>query len=274
MPSANFRVSQLAWATDLHLNFLRGDALEPFLESLAASPAGAIALTGDISDGIGLETHLALIAQRVAKPLFVVLGNHDRYHTTFAEVEEQMTRSAVRFPQLHRLTGSEIFELGPHSALLGIDGWADGQSGVGVDSPVVLNDTIRIDDFAILPRAAQWTKMADLARASAQTIRPALDTALASYHEVILLTHVPPFVEACWHEGRISGPDFLPHFCNARLGEVIHEACARHPATQLTVLCGHTHSTGEYREGNLTVLTGGAIYGNPRIDRVLAIGAA
>jgi len=90
---------------------------------------------------------------------------------------------------------------------------------------------------------------------------------------VILLTHVPPLPEATWHEGKTSGPDFLPHFCNAKLGEVIRAACDSHPASKLTVLCGHTHSEGVYREANLTVLTAGAVYGSPRIDRVLAIPA-
>jgi Icc-related predicted phosphoesterase len=94
---------------------------------------------------------------------------------------------------------------------------------------------------------------------------------MSSYREVILLTHVPPLREATWHEGANSAPDFLPHFCNAPLGEVIREACARHSESKLTVLCGHTHSAGVYHEANLTVLTAGAAYGSPRIDRVLPI---
>ena len=69
----------------------------------------------------------------------------------------------------------------------------------------------------------------------------------------------------------MSAPDFLPHFCNARLGEVIREAGACYRESKLTVLCGHTHSEGVHQEANLTVLTAGATYGSPRIDRVLPI---
>ena len=94
---------------------------------------------------------------------------------------------------------------------------------------------------------------------------------MSSYREVILLTHVPPLPEATWHEGKMSGPDFLPYFCNARLGETIRAACALHPDSKLTVLCGHTHGAGVYQQDNLTVHTAGAIYGAPCVDRLLPI---
>ncbi len=264
-------VRQLAWATDLHLVFVRGAALRAFCESLAQTPADAIAITGDISDGSRLERHLSLIAERVEKPIFLLLGNHDRYHTSFAEAEEQVRRVAEVHPHVHRLTGREVIELNAHTALIGVDGWADGQFGSGPASPIVLNDTILIEDLARLPRAAGWERIAELSCAFTETIKPTLEVAMSSYREVILLTHVPPLREARWHEGGISAPDFLPHFCNAPLGDVIREACTCHRQSKLTVLCGHTHSAGVYQEANLTVLTAGATYGSPRIDRVLPI---
>lgn len=266
-------VRQLAWATDLHLVFVQRGPLRAFCETLAQTAADAIAITGDISDGRRLEGHLSFIAERVQKPIFVLLGNHDRYHTSFAGAEEQVRRVVENHPHVHRLTGSEIIELSTHTALIGVDGWADGQSGSGSASPVVLNDTILIHELAILSRLEAWKKIAELSRAFAETIQPTLDAAMSSFGEVILLTHVPPLPESTWHEGSISEPDYLPHFCNAQLGEVIRGVCARHPGTKLTVLCGHTHSEGVHHENNLTVLTAGAIYGAPRIDRVIPISA-
>lgn len=85
-------VHQLAWATDLHLVFVRGRSLEEFHASLAQTSADAIAISGDISDGRWLERHLSMIARSVQKPIFVVLGNYDRYHTSFADAEEQVRR--------------------------------------------------------------------------------------------------------------------------------------------------------------------------------------
>ncbi|MEQ1851301.1 MAG: metallophosphoesterase [Chthoniobacteraceae bacterium] len=264
-------VRKLAWATDLHLVFVPRGPLRAFCETLAQTSSDAIAITGDISDGRHLEDHLSLIAGRVEKPIFVLLGNHDRYHTSFADAEEQVRRIAGKHPHVHRLMGGEIFELSARTALIGVDGWADGRSGSGPASPVVLNDTILIHDLSILSRPAAWEKMTEMSRAFAETIKPTLDAAMSSFREVMLLTHVPPLREATWHEGEVSGPDFLPHFCNALLGEVIRSACATHPGSKLTVLCGHTHSEGVHHENNLTVFTAGAIYGAPRIDRVISI---
>ena len=40
----------------------------------------------------------------------------------------------------------------------------------------------------------------------------------------------------------------------------------------MTVLCGHTHSPGEAQVlPNLLVLTGGAEYGRPEVQRVLTV---
>jgi hypothetical protein len=47
---------------------------------------------------------------------------------------------------------------------------------------------------------------------------------------------------------------------------------AAHPTRQATVLCGHTHGRGEVQMlDNLTVLTGGADYGKPEVQRIFEI---
>lgn len=51
--------------------------------------------------------------------------------------------------------------------------------------------------------------------------REILPTALAWFPNLLLVTHVPPFKEACWHEGRISDDDFLPHFTSQAVGDVL-----------------------------------------------------
>jgi hypothetical protein len=48
---------------------------------------------------------------------------------------------------------------------------------------------------------------------------------------------------------------------------------AANPQSRLLVLCGHTHGTGELQVlDNLHVLTGGAEYRNPVIQRIFDIG--
>ena len=83
---------------------------------------------------------------------------------------------------------------------------------------------------------------------------------------------MPPLPEAAWHKGMASDAEYLPHFCNPTLGRILREACGKFSDTRLTVLCGHTHGEGVYREGNMTVLTGGAEYCEPKVDRVIEVG--
>jgi hypothetical protein len=89
---------------------------------------------------------------------------------------------------------------------------------------------------------------------------------------VIVLTHVPPFREACWRRGWISDDDWLPHFACRAFGEVLGEAMAAHSDCEMSVLCGHTHSAGEAQVlPNLRVLTSGAESGLPEVQRVLTV---
>ena len=84
---------------------------------------------------------------------------------------------------------------------------------------------------------------------------------------------MPPFREACWHEGRISDDDWLPHFTCKAVGDVLSEAMRARPDRQMTVLCGHTHGAGEAEIlPNLRVSTGGAVYGEPEVQRVFEVG--
>ena len=84
------------------------------------------------------------------------------------------------------------------------------------------------------------------------------------------MTHVPPFREACWHEGQISDDAWLPHFACKAVGDRLTALARAHPEHTLTVLCGHTHSAGvAWILPNLKVYTGAAEYGNPIVQRVL-----
>ena len=262
-------VRRLAWGTDWHLNFLKPAARQDFIERVSCTDAFAI--TGDISDGTNLEQDLRRIGSAITKPVFVLLGNHDRYHTSFAAAEDMVQRAASLHPHLHRLTGGQLVELSPNTALLGVDGWADGTAGVGPASQVELNDYRLIRDLAVLPRPMRWVKMRELAEDYATAAAPTFNEAMARYPNVIVLTHVPPLPEATWHEGKSSDAEYLPHFCNPTLGRLLRETCHKFPSTRLTVLCGHTHGEGVHREGNMTVFTGGAGYFEPKVDRVIEI---
>lgn len=88
-------------------------------------------------------------------------------------------------------------------------------------------------------------------------MRARLPQALSEFQHVIFATHVPPFREACWHRGKISDDDWLPHFTCKAVGDVLLEIMKENPDRKLIVLCGHTHGAGEAQQlPNLKVLTG------------------
>jgi hypothetical protein len=85
----------------------------------------------------------------------------------------------------------------------------------------------------------------------------------------VLLTHVPPLREACWHQGHLSDDEWSPHFTCLAVGNAILQIMPQWPDRKLTVLCGHTHSGGRCRPlDNVEILTGEAKYGEPKIQRI------
>jgi Icc-related predicted phosphoesterase len=106
--------------------------------------------------------------------------------------------------------------------------------------------------------------MKERARKYSQALKPSLIKALKQYQTTIIATHVPPYEGAAWHEGSPSSPAYQPFFSSPTMGNMIKAAAAEHPEKTVLVLCGHTHSPGIYRYGNILVLTAGARYGFSR----------
>ncbi|MBI5032603.1 MAG: hypothetical protein HZB51_18920 [Chloroflexi bacterium] len=114
--------------------------------------------------------------------------------------------------------------------------------------------------------------MNELGDEAARYLKHQLLSAITRFSRLILLTHVPPFKEACWFEEKISDDDFLPHFTCGVVGDVLIATMRAHPECRLTVLCGHTHGEGEATIlPNLTVKTGGAKYGRPRLNELIVV---
>jgi hypothetical protein len=99
-----------------------------------------------------------------------------------------------------------------------------------------------------------------------------LSSATSQYPKVIVATHIPPFREAAWYQGRSSADDYLPFFSCKAVGDVLVDVAQSHPKCLILVLCGHTHGGGEIQVlENLRVVTGAAEYGKPRIEAILPI---
>ncbi len=259
---------KLAWLTDIHLEFLTPSGLADFCIALARSEAEAFLISGDISQAQSLKKHLRILERTLERPIYFVLGNHDYYHGSIDGVRDQVARMSAESPLLHWLPATGMVPLGDETTLVGHDGWADGRYGDYVNSRVLLNDYRFIEDFQGLNAPRRLHKLQALGDQAATFLRAVLPGALDRSRRVVVLTHVPPFAEAAWHEGNRSGDDWLPHFSSQAVGDVLREMMEARPDREMLVLCGHTHSAGEVPVlPNLTVLTGGAKYGEPAIQR-------
>jgi 3',5'-cyclic-AMP phosphodiesterase len=267
-------MKRLAWLTDTHLNFLEPPAVEAFLTSLAETQADAFLIGGDIGEASDLAFHLNALENRLQRPVYFVLGNHDFYGGSIAGVRETVRILCSAVSDLHWLSDEGIVSLTDETCLIGHDGWGDGRLGDYHGSDVMLNDWGLIQEFGgfyedLEERLVKLHALGDEAAAHFRTFLP---DALRRFRHFVVLTHVPPFREACGHEGKISDDNWLPHFTCKAVGDALLEAMTTAPKHSMMVLCGHTHSVGEAQVlPNLRVLTGGATYGHPVIQRVLEV---
>lgn len=264
---------KLAWATDIHLDHSDPDRTMEFLHAIKASPCDGVLLSGDMSNAVRFEDDLTMIADALDKPVYFVLGNHDYYGGSIAEVR-RIARN-ITSSRMNWVAGGGCIEIAPGVGLVGNGGWGDAQFGNCENTPVMLTDYFVIaelkdvydrenDDMSLRPQPALKEKLRALGREAAEDLRPQLMEAADRFSQVIVLTHVPPFKEAAWHEGGHSSDDWLPGFSCKAVGEELVKVAEAHAGTTFTVLCGHTHGGGFARVlPNLVVHTQAAEYGSP-----------
>ncbi|HEU4407853.1 MAG TPA: metallophosphoesterase [Polyangiaceae bacterium] len=264
---------RIVWATDVHVNFLDPEGRRAFGRELVRTRPDAVILSGDISEAPAFADDLGALAEEVRCPLYFVLGNHDFYRGSIGAMRALARRLPARWPRVRWLPASGVVRLGGGVALVGVDGWGDGRAGDPEGTGVMLNDFAYIDELAGLPRPALLAKVRALGDEEARLAARLLDEALADFRHLLFVTHVPPFVEACWHEGEVSNDEWLPWFTCVSLGRVLRGRLAAERRCEATVLCGHTHGAGFAQIlPNLRAYTGGAEYGAPRVAGLVEIG--
>lgn len=262
------------WLTDVHLNFLRRLALRAFFDRVKAERPDIVLMTGDIAEANTLEQFLDELAVHVGTPIYFVLGNHDFYRSSIHRVRSVLAR---RRGPARWLPASEPVQLTDRVVMIGVDGWGDARCG-DLASKVQLSDWQLIEEFAPTryDRPARIRLLQELGAAEAAALRTSLARVPAS-EQLLVLTHVPPFPEACIYNGAQSEPPWLPWFTCVSTGEVLVEHAERHPETTITVLCGHSHGVGVHApRPNLEVRTGGwppnvEGYGNPIVQATLEL---
>jgi predicted MPP superfamily phosphohydrolase len=97
-------VESLTWLSDLHLEFCSHRTRDRFYHSINQAPGEIVIITGDLSAGPHRLGQYAELAEQIGKPVYFVLGNHDRYGTTFANAEAvvELDFAAEPEPQVFR----------------------------------------------------------------------------------------------------------------------------------------------------------------------------
>lgn len=267
---------KLIWLTDVHLNFLTNEERQDFYKNMADTHCDAILLSGDIAEATCLEAMLKEMAEAIGKPIYFVLGNHDYYEGAINEVRGAM--QALRHKHLKYLSTAGIIQLNEDTILLGQDGWADGRLGDYENSTVSLNDSVLIEDLAKARADGKpqlLAKMQELADADAKQLKADLLKAISKKpKKIIIVTHVPPFKEACMYRGKQTDDNYLPYFTSKATGDVIKRFAELNPYIEFVVYSGHTHHPAQYEPlHNLHVKAGKAEYTRPTFQEEIIIKA-
>ncbi len=263
-------MSRVVWLTDVHFDVLPAEQLAEVLARWQETcDADALLLGGDIGDARSVSDYLAQLDDALARPLYLVLGNHDFYYGSIREVRQRVAALCAERPRLHYLSQEGVHELAPGVGLVGHDGWADARIGDYERSMVMMHDYELIDELKQRGKQERWPLLKQLGDEAAAHVARSLAAALRRFPRVVLLTHIPPTRSSCWYQGEVSDDEWAPHFTCKAMGDTILQTMRAHPDRQLTVLCGHTHNPGEtWPLPNVQILTGAAEYGRPEIQRV------
>ena len=257
------------WLSDIHLEFLHGPEIQQFLRELDDIHADAVLIGGDIAQASSVTSSLRQMQDQLGVPIYFVLGNHDFYHGSISEVRSAIRCLTKECSGLHWLSIGGAIPLTNRTSLVGHDGWGDGRLGDYENSRVQLNDFRLIEELRDLGRKETLQRLMRLGDEAAEHLGAVLPEAMASSEHVIVVTHVPPFTEASWYDGRYCDPEWLPYFSCKAVGDVLAGTMRLHPDKKMTVLCGHTHGGGQSRIlPNLMAFTGPARYGQPAIQKV------
>jgi 3',5'-cyclic-AMP phosphodiesterase len=239
---------KIAWATDIHLDrLLERDYLE-YKDYLQKLNPDCLLISGDIAEGEFVCKSLSDFNDSFNFPIYFVLGNHDFYFSSFAEVEKKVGELVEKSANLYWLSKSGIIKLNETTALIGIEGWGDAGNGTFNLSEGSSRDVLSIADYKGLTREEIGELMKSKGAKYAEALRPVLREAVRIYKNVILVTHVPPFVEVCFDRSlRIIGEFKQPFYTCKAIGDLLLELMPKNPGCRMTVLCGHTHEKADVK---------------------------
>jgi predicted phosphohydrolase len=243
--------------------------------ALHAAAADAVLVTGDFATAATLPRWLRAYRRMADRPLYFILGNHDFWGGSVAEVREEVRRLSAGAEGIVYLTAADPVTLAAGVALVGHDGWYDARAGRWEAPRFRMQDWEQVADF---PPAAGHEGIVAVARALADAAEadlvPKVEAAARDHTTVLVATHVPPWPLPSGSRRHPDGDWIAPWYVAQQLGGALERVAAAHTGVSFRVMAGHAHAQ---REGiaiapNLTCDVGGARYGEPRLERVLEFG--
>jgi len=281
-------MTNVAWCTDVHLDFLdnRTNEIVAFGESLIKDNPDVVLITGDISIANSLVYHLSALERVVQRPVYFVLGNHDFYGGGIEHVRKEMKELGNSSQYLKYLPTTPYVALSSTTGLVGHDGWYDTGYGNVKASNFIMNDWIRISDYVnegamggvsmYGGHAPNYAKIVTISKKLAHEATVHVMNGIKAavrYHKVILIaTHFPPFEEAHVYNGQKGDAAHQPWYTNKMMGDMIKQAAAAYPKVRFEVFAGHTHGKFDGQiANNLYCHVGGAEYNDPKLQNVIKV---
>ena len=262
----------LDWITDPHLNHLRDEKmLLTFVKRLEARNSDGLIVTGDIAESKTIYDFLGLLSGCYRRPVYFVLGNHDYYGAWMKDTHTCVRAVCKAVPTgiLNWMTDTGVLMLTKHTAIIGHEGWYDGQAGkpglaFSLHDFYMPNGVLDLVQAFNLGTHTLFDKLRELGAVSVDHLRTQILAARnRGAQRILILTHVPPFHESSYFKGKPSEAKAAPFFVNQILGEMLLEMADEYPKLKLEVYAGHTHGKRKYRpRKNLVVRVGNARYGH------------
>jgi len=261
----------LDWITDPHLDHLpSSDELIKFVQQLNSRNSDGLLLTGDIAESNTLYDYLGILSGAYQRPIYFVLGNHDYYGNWMKETHAHVRAVCGATPAgiLNWMPNVGVVMLSPRTALVGHGGMYDGQAGKpGLE--MAMTDFFMPGGNFDMIRALElgsrhlFKLLLKLGHECGEHIKKTVrEAARQGARRILVLTHVPPFLEASYFRGSPSEPTHAPFYVNKGLGDALLELSSELPKVRLEVFAGHTHGPRTYHAAqNLVVRVGSARYG-------------
>lgn len=255
---------KIVWTSDIHLNFLSEiEERNKFYSDILQRNPDCVVISGDIGEAPDVIQYVTEIETYISKPVYFVLGNHDFYESSI-----KATRQSVK--HLGYLGSKQLIKLSEDTALIGVDGWGDCRNGDYENSRLTMSDWLYIKELKKAYLSGSQALKKELQRIAdgdaAKLSRRVQKAVKNGFKRIIIVTHVPPYEEACLNSGRKSTPSGLPFFSSRILGDKIEPIAKQNPNIDFLWLCGHTHSKVDLNVlANLRILVAESAYYYPTV---------